>query len=117
MFKTENAKITLIMSKYPLVVLFMEYPNSSRHKKNIVMAFDLTKPNDICQLQQLSNITGTRYGNFLDLDQKHLRLIVEEDAKFAVKAIGSYKRDIFFTTDGNGTLMDEASIYNTLGKS
>lgn len=117
MYKTENAKVTLIMTKHPLVVLFMEYPNSSRHKKSLVLSFDLTKPNDICQLQQLSNITGTTYGNFLELDQKHLRLVLEEDPRLSVKAIGASKRNIFFMTDGNGTLIDEEAVYQNLAKS
>lgn len=112
MYKTENAKVTLIMTKHPLVVLFLEYPNSCRsNKKSLVMSFNLTKPNDICQLQQLANITGTAYGHFLDLDQKSLRLVLKEDPKQDVKAIGSARKNEFFRTDGNGSLMTEAEVY------
>lgn len=117
MYKTEYGKISLIISKQPLVVVFFEYPNSSRHKNSQALAFNLTRPYDICQLQQLANITGTSYGNFLDLDQKHVRLIINEDSKFVIKAIGASKRDQFFMTDGNGTLLSEDAIYQNLANS
>lgn len=116
MCNTENAKVSLIITKHPLVVLFMEYPNSQRVKKSVVIAFDLTKPNDVCQLQQLANITGTTYGNFLALDQKYLRLVLEEGSKLAIKAIGHHKRDSFFLTNGNGALMTETQVYLQMGE-
>lgn len=119
MYKTESAKVTLIIVKHPLVILVMEYPNSSRNKKSIHLAFDKTKPYDMCQLLQLSNITGTAFGNFLELEQKYLRIVLDDEQKTKsfVKAIGAHKRDEFFMTDGDGTLINEAMVYQNLEES
>lgn len=114
MSKTVDAKISLLIKQQSLIVLFFEYQLNSRKTEHTALGFNLEKRGDIAQMNRICKFAGITFGNYFELDQKQLRLIVDNYDTSDVKGIGHYKKDTFFLTNGLGELLTKKEACKAL---